>query len=318
MPLGRAEPAARSKPGRSQSTRTMKTRHNLIAFAFLLPTMFMILVFNYYPAIAAFVYSFTDWNGFTAARFVGMKNFGEMFTTTVFSQAFLNLLWMTLVRVVVAISIPLFVAFLIYKVKSPRLQNIYRLMFVFPLVIPMMVVLLLWQFILSPDVGLLNAILSAFGIPESSLPIWLGSPKTALLSLMLIGFPWVDGVALLIYLAGFQSIPRSIVEAATMDGATGLRKLISIELPLVMSQVKLILILTIIGTLQGFQTQLVLTGGGPGYSTTVPGLVMYQEAMRNSRFGFACAIGVVLFILILGLTIFNNKYLKSSTEYGSE
>ncbi|MFC5651213.1 carbohydrate ABC transporter permease [Paenibacillus solisilvae] len=302
----------------SPAVRKHSTRSTIIAYLFLLPTIIMILVFNYYPAIVAFVYSFTDWNGFTRPSFVGIRNFTEMFTTEVFSQAYWNLLWMSLVRVAISITIPLLVAFLIYKVKSPRLQNLYRLLFVFPLVIPMMVILLLWQFIMNPDVGLFNAVLTAFGMPADNLPLWLGSPDTALMSLMLIGFPWVDGVAMLIFLAGFQSIPRSIVEAATMDGATGFRKLISIEIPLVLSQVKLILILTIIGTLQGFQTQLVLTGGGPGYSTTVPGLIMYQEAMSNNRLGFACSVGVILFILIFALTLLNNKYLKSSTEYGAD
>ncbi|MFD0717175.1 carbohydrate ABC transporter permease [Paenibacillus sp. GCM10027626] len=316
--MNRAEPAALPPTPRSARTRKLSARTTAIAYLFLVPTVVMILVFNYYPAIAAFVYSFTDWNGFTQPSFVGLRNFTEMFTTKVFTQAFWNLLWLSLVKVIISITIPLLVAFLIYKVKSSRLQNLYRLLFVFPLVIPMMVILLLWQFILNPDVGLINAILSWLGIPESSLPLWLGSPDTSLISIMLIGFPWVDGVAMLIFLAGFQSIPRSIVEAATMDGAAGLRKLVFIELPLVLSQVKLILILTIIGTLQGFQTQLVLTGGGPGYSTTVPGLIMYQEAMSNNRLGFACAIGVVLFILIFALTLINNKYLKSSTEYGAE
>lgn len=278
----------------------------------------MIGLFNYYPAIAAFVYSFTNWNGFNVPDWVGLNNFKEMFTTAVFSRAFLNLLWFTLFGVATSISIPMLVALAIYKVKHRGVQNVYRLLFVFPLVIPSMVVLLLWQFILNPDVGMLNALLAAFGIPEGKLPIWLGSPDTVVVSLMLIGFPWVHGVSMLIYLAGFQNISRSIVEAATVDGASGFRLFFRIELPLVAAQIKLILILTIIGTLQGFQTQLVLTGGGPGYASTVPGLVMYQEAMINNRMGFACAVGVVLFMLIFTLTFINNKYLKSSTEYGAD
>ncbi|MCD9025370.1 carbohydrate ABC transporter permease [Cohnella silvisoli] len=318
MSYNSADLTVKPVPVPVKAPRVNRKHNNLVAYLFLLPTVVMILVFNYYPALSAFVYSFTNWNGFTTPKFIELQNFAEMFSTAVFSQAFLNLFWLALVRVLTAITVPLIVAFLIYKVRSPRLQNIYRLLFVFPLVIPLMVILLLWQFILNPDVGLINAILSAIGVPESSQPIWLGSPETALISIMLIGFPWVDGVAMLIYLAGFQNIPRSIVEAATVDGAGGFRKLISIEFPLVLSQVKLILILTIIGTLQTFQTQLVLTGGGPGYSTTVPGLVMYQEAMSNNRFGFACAIGVVLFMLIFALTLVNNKYLRSSMEYGSE
>lgn len=295
-----------------------QTRRNLIAFLFLLPTLAMIGLFNYYPAVAAFVYSFTNWNGFSVPDFIGLNNFKEMFTTAVFSKAFLNLLWFSLFGAATSITVPMLVALAIYKVKNRGVQNVYRLLFVFPLVIPSMVILLLWQFLLNPDVGMLNAILSALGVPESKLPLWLGSPDTAVVSLMLIGFPWVNGVSMLIYLAGFQNISRSIVEAATVDGASGFRMFFRIELPLVAAQIKLILILTIIGTLQGFQTQLVLTGGGPGYASTVPGLVMYKEAMVNNRLGFACAVGVVLFLLIFVLTYVNNKYLKSSTEFGTD
>ncbi|MBP1994485.1 carbohydrate ABC transporter permease [Paenibacillus eucommiae] len=295
--------------------RRPKRQNNLIAFLFLLPTVAMILVFNYYPAIAAFVYSFTSWNGFNAPVFNGLDNFREIFGTKVFSQAFWNLLWLTLFQVVASIIFPLLVARMIYKVRNQKLQNVYRMLFVFPLVIPGMIIILLWQFILNPDVGMLNALLSLLGVPEEHLPLWLGSMDTALVSLMLIGFPWVSGVSLLIFLAGFQSIPQEIIESATVDGAKGFRLFYKIEFPLVISQIKLILILTIIGSLQSFQTQLVLTGGGPGYSTTVPGLVMYQEAMINNRMGFACAVGVILFILIFALTIINNKYLKSSTEF---
>ncbi|RAV14832.1 carbohydrate ABC transporter permease [Paenibacillus contaminans] len=305
-------------PGVMQTAfrRPVKRRNNnVIAFLFLLPTLAMIFVFSYYPAIAAFVYSFTKWNGFNAPEFIGFGNFKEIFGTPVFSKAFWNLFWLTLFQIVISIAVPLLVARMIYKVRHGRLQNAYRLLFVFPLVIPGMIIILLWQFILNPDVGMINAALSFLGMPEDRLPLWLASPDTALMSLMLIGFPWVNGVALLIFLAGFQSIPQEIVESATVDGAKGFRIFYRIELPLVMSQIKLILILTIIGSLQGFQTQLVLTGGGPGFSTTVPGLVMYQEAMINNRMGFACAIGVILFILIFVVTYINNKYLQSSTEY---
>jgi raffinose/stachyose/melibiose transport system permease protein len=304
--------------GKITVTRKQRKLTNMKAILFLLPTMIMILMFNYYPAIAAFYYSFTNWDGFTTPIFVGMGNFKEIFTTRVFSEASWNLLYLTLFSLFITLTIPLLVAEFIYKVKQKRMQNFYRLLFVFPLVIPNMVILLLWQFFLNPEVGFINAILSALGVSYDHLPLWLGSPNTALVSMMLIGLPWINGVAVLIYLAGFQSIPMSILEAAQMDGAKGFRLFFSIELPLVVSQIKLLMILTIIGSIQAFQTPLVLTNGGPGYSTTVPGLIMYKEAVLNNRLGFGSAVGVVLFAIILVFTIINNKYLKSSTEYNAD
>lgn len=295
--------------------RRLKLRSQLIAYLFLLPTLVMILLFNYYPAVAAFAYSFTNWNGYSVPDFVGLGNFKNIFKSEVFSSASSNLFWLALFQVVIFTSIPLLVARMIYKVRQPGLQNVYRMLFVFPMVIPGIVIILLWQFILNADIGALNAFLSAIGVPDDRLPLWLGSMKTSLMSLMLIGFPWVSGVSLLIFLAGFQNIPAEIVESATVDGAKGFRIFFKIELPLVMSQLKLVTVLTVISVLQDFKSQLILTGGGPGYSTTVPGLVMYHEAMVKNHMGYASAIGVVLFIVIFVLTYINNKYLNSSTEY---
>ncbi|MCU6709938.1 sugar ABC transporter permease [Paenibacillus sp. J5C_2022] len=282
---------------------------------FVLPTVIMIFTFSYYPAIAAFYYSFTNWDGFRPAQFIGFDNFVSIFTTEEFRQAFLNLLWITLFSVFVTITVPLIVALFIYKIRNQKLQYFYRLLFVFPMVVPAMVGILLWQFILNPDVGLMNAVLSASGVPQDQLPLWLASPKTAMLSLFVMGFPYVSGVNILIYLAGLQNIPKELKEAAIVDGANGFRLFFKIELPLVMSQIKLLVILTVIGVLQSFHIQLVLTGGGPMNSTTVPGYIMYKEAINNNQLGYGCAIGVVLFLLIFTLTVINNKYLKSSTEY---
>jgi ABC-type sugar transport system permease subunit len=106
-----------------------------------------------------------------------------------------------------------------------------------------------------------------------------------------------------------------VIESASLDGATGWKRFRHFDLPLLMGQIKLMVVFSVIGSLQGFQTQLVLSGGGPGYSTMVPGLHMYQNAMEFDRMGYACAIGTVLFVLILALTYINLRYLKSSTEF---
>ncbi|RED52785.1 carbohydrate ABC transporter permease [Cohnella phaseoli] len=288
---------------------------NIKAYLFLLPTIALIMTFSYYPALSAFYYSFTNWDGFLTAKYIGFKNFEIIFTSEEFRQAFLNLFWFSAFNVLTSLTVPLLVALLIYKVKHLKLQNMYRLLFVFPMVVPGMVTILLWQFILNPDVGLINSFLAAIGIPDEKLPLWLASMRMALPSLLLVGFPWVSGVYVLIFLAGFQSIPGSLREAAIVDGANGKILFFRIELPLIMSQIKLIMILTMISVIQTFSLQLVLTNGGPANKTTVPGYIMYREAVINSQLGYACAIGVVLFIMIFLLTIINNKFLKSSTEF---
>ncbi len=133
-----------------------------------------------------------------------------------------------------------------------------------------------------------------------------------------MGFPFAGGINILIYYAGLAGISESVHEAAELDGARGIRKFLKVDVPLVMSQVKLLTILTVIGTVQGFEGMFILTKGGPGFKTMVPGLWMYMNAFSFQRMGYACAIGVILFLLILGLTVLNMRYFRSSEDLTAE
>ncbi len=298
----------------SQKSLWQRAASRKTAYLFLLPTMLLLLTFNYYPALSAIYHSFTMWNGFTEPTFIGIENYVEIFTDPVMKKASSNLIVLALWRMLITLTVPVLVAELIFSVKGKLLQHWYRLLFVIPLIVPRLVTYLLWQFIYEPNVGLLNSFLASVGL-ESWQQTWLGDPKIALYAFMFMGFPWVDGVAVLIYLAGLQAIPRDIYDAALIDGTNVVNRFFRIDLPLIMGQVKLMVILAIIGVLQGFEGQLVLTDGGPGYATTVPGLEMYKQAMEYNRMGFGSAVGVVLFTIILTLTLINNKYLKSDVEY---
>ncbi|MBW7865022.1 MAG: sugar ABC transporter permease, partial [Candidatus Hydrogenedentes bacterium] len=143
---------------------------------------------------------------------------------------------------------------------------------------------------------------------------WLSNPRTALLACAFIGFPFASGMEVLIYYAGLAGIPQSVNEAAALEGCTGLRKFFYIDVPMVMSQLKLILILTVIGGVQAYEGLFILTKGGPGFATTVPALWMYYNAFSFQRMGYACAIGVALFAIIFGITVINLRYFKSTEE----
>jgi raffinose/stachyose/melibiose transport system permease protein len=132
---------------------------------------------------------------------------------------------------------------------------------------------------------------------------------------MFMGFPWVGGVTMLIYLAGFMAIPREIIDAAIVDGAVGWHRFWHIELPLIQGQLKLTVVLAFIGNLQGFQTQLIMTNGGPGYATMVPGLRLYQAAVVDGKLGYASAIGLILFIVIFSLTLINQRYISGGQQF---
>lgn len=284
------------------------------SYLFLAPTFLLLFLFSYYPIFSALGHSFTEWKGSGASTWVGLANFRELFADDVMGEASLNTLKLLGAGIVISLTAPLLAAELIFALRSERAQYLYRVFFVIPMVVPGVVVLLIWGFIYDDNLGLLNQALTALGL-DGLRQSWLGDTRLALYSLMFMGFPWVGGFALLIYYAGLQNIPTDVFESARLDGATGLRRFRHIDLPLLVGQIKLLVVLGFIGGLQGFQTQLLLTNGGPGYATTVPGMHLYQNAISFDRMGYACAIGVVLFFVILGITYLNLKYLRSSTEY---
>lgn len=284
------------------------------SYLLILPTFLLILIFNYYPAASALYHSFFDWNGANVNKFSGLNNFVTMAHDAILWQSFGNLVKLTLISVVISLTFPLGAAALIFHLRDLRLAYFYRVLFVVPMVVPGLVVLMIWRFIYSPNLGLLNQILKAVHL-ESWVRPWLGDFNLALYAIMFIGFPWVAGFATLIYLAGFQSIPAELLDSAAIDGASTRQRFFAVELPLVMSQIKLVVILTVIGSIQSFTTIIVMTNGGPGTKTMVPGLFLYRNAMQYNKMGYACAIGTVLFLITLVLTYLNTRYLKSSVEF---
>jgi len=143
-------------------------------------------------------------------------------------------------------------------------------------------------------------------------PAWLGHSKLVIPSILFWGFPWVGTIGVLIYLAGLQNISQDVYEAAELDGAGWFSKIFQIELPLILTQVRINLIFMTIGTLNSYGMFLILLGpeGGPANKGMVPGLYMYNEGFVNGRFGYACALGMVMFVIIMILTILYNKYVK--------
>jgi len=285
-----------------------------LAYLLLAPLFLALGVFVYYPPLSALYHAFFDWNPAGTSTFVGLANFQGMLSDNVLLASFWNMARLLVFSVVVGVTIPLIVAEMIYAVRHGAVQYAYRVLFLIPVVAPLVVVLLLWKFIYDPNVGLLNDVLGAVGL-GSLQHAWLGEFGTALYALMFIGFPFVSGTSVLIYLAGLMNISGEVMEAAALDGATGLRRILRIDIPLLLGQIKLFIVLGILGVVQGYQTPLILTQGGPGWATEMPGLRMYQVAFEGSRFGYASAIGFVLFLIVLVLTIINFRFIRSSTEF---
>lgn len=299
-PPGLVPPAP---PGLAQ--RVWRSRMH---YAFILPTIALLAVFAYYPVASALYHGFFDWDGFTEAKFVGIDNFTKIAQDPIMRAALGNVLKLALFSVIISVTVPLVVARLILSIKSTRLQYFFRVVFVVPLIMTKVVIYLIWQFVYDPNFGVLNRLLASLHIAPQG---WLGDPKQALYAIMGIGFPWIDGFALLIFTAGLQNIPRELREAAAIDGANAWRRFRRVELPLVRGQIKLIATLSMIWAIQDFTTVFILTQGGPGTATMVPGLALYQAGFQNNQMGYACAIGTVMFLVMLVLTYLNLRYVRS-------
>jgi len=297
-----------------------KVKHHWEIYLFIVPAIAMIALFQYYPALSGVFHSFYRWNGADISEYVGFKNYFQLFKNADFWRSF-DLAFTLGVWNVVKMIPALMVAVCIHRCVSERMQFVYRALFVVPMVIPGLVVVMIWRsFFFEATTGYLNKFLSATHLFDALVwldgffhwggifqhgvnPAWLGDPKLIVVACIVWGFPWVGSFAVLTYLARLQSIPKEIYEAAEVDGASWWTKFVSIEMPLIMSSVKLLLVFVIIDTLKDAGMILALAGmeGGPGGNATVPALFMLRKAFIEQDMGYACAIGIILTCIVLCL-----------------
>jgi len=264
-------------------------------YLLILPTFALILVFSYYPFLQALHKSFFHWDG-QSTSFAGLDNYKRMFTGDVeLGKAARNQIVITVVSILKIVTVPLLVARLMFALTSGWATRTYRIMLLLPMTVPWIVMGYVWKNMYAPK-GVFNTLLAQLGL-ESWAHNWLGDPSMALGSVLFIGFPWAGGIAFLIYLAGFQGIDSSLLESARLDGAGFWRRFLSIELPLVQTQTRILLVLTVLDSLKSYGFLIFLTNGGPAYATLSPGVWIYQNSFVFLRFGYASAIGVVLLLV---------------------
>jgi ABC-type sugar transport system permease subunit len=285
-----------------------------LSYLLLLPTLLLLLTFNYYPAFSGLYHAFTDWTPGARTEWIGLENFEFLLGDRFFWSSFRNTVILVVVTIVKTLTVPLLVAELIFHVRHQRARYWLRTLFIVPLVLPVVVEILLWNNIYDPTIGLLNQTLIALGL-ESWTRVWYGDAAVALAAINFIGFPWVNAFAFLIFYGGLISISDEVFDAGKVDGAAGWTRFWHIDLPLLVGQIKLLVILNFINAIQTFELVYLTTGGGPGAATYTPALELYYMAMRMDRLGVAAAIGMILFAIILAGTVVNMRFVKSSTEY---
>lgn len=318
--MANATLGASSRPAARLPNRSLWKRmaHYWYAYLLLAPSFALLFTFIYYPAGLALVMSFFDWQPPIRADFVGLLNFQRVLADPMFWNSWRNLLWIVLWTFTVPFAMPFIVAETIFNLRSRSSQQFYRMVILIPTLVPGMVTLQLWRWIYSYPNGGLNLLLKAVGLNELVKP-WLGTVSTALPAILFMGFPWIVGSAPLIYLAGLMNIPTEIIDASKIDGCSTIRRILAIDIPQILGQARLFLTFGIIGVFQGFGAQLVLTQGGPYGATMVPGMYLYIKAFGIERFtknypqlGEACAVGVMLFLLISVFSYLGQKYVRTT------
>jgi raffinose/stachyose/melibiose transport system permease protein len=274
---------------------TINSRHQRPPWWFVLPALslfgFVVLV----PSVRGVYYAFTDWNGLDPAfDIVGLGNFAELWRDPDAVQAVGHTLLIAASITVIQNGAGLLLALGVNTIIKSR--NLLRVFLFAPAVITPIVVAYLWRNLLSPD-GAANSLLGAAGL-QSWRQDWLGDPQLALWSVVAVIVWQFAGYSMVIFLAGLQSIPKEIHEAATLDGTGALRRFWSVTRPLLAPAFTINLMLSIIGGLKLFDQVYALTGGGPGHATDTISTLIYKDAFTLGEFGYSIALAVVLTMIV--------------------
>ena len=275
-----------------------ETKRLWTALAFISPWIVGLLVFTVYPLVASLYYSFCDYDVLTRPVWVGLLNYRDMISDRVYWQSLGNTLVFAALSLPLGLLLALALALLLNQ--PVRGRGLYRAIYYLPSLVPAVAGAMVWLWILNGRLDLLNQALAFIGIAHP--PQWLADPAWTKPALVLMSV-WGCGNTVVIYLAALQGVPRALLEAATIDGASAWRRLIHVTLPSISSVIYFNLIVGIIGSLQVFASAFVmLGGGGPDRSALFYAVYLYQNAFEYRQMGYACAMAWILFLIILGLT----------------
>lgn len=273
-------------------------RKNIFILSFLTPPLLIYVVFFIYPFLQSFRISFYKWSGYTKdMEFVGLANFKKMIKDSAVFSAFKNDLFFIVVASVLIFIIAMFFAVTFTSKNYPEI-GFYRVLYFFPNMLSIVIVALIWMFIYNPSFGLINGILQFFGYEGESIAL-LGSTKTVLAALVAPQVWMQLGFYMVLFIAAINTVPKSLYEAADIDGASNFRKFSSITLPSIWYTIQISIIFFIINTVNNaFALISVTTKGGPYGSSEVLTTYYYKQAFVNSDFGYGTAIALSLFIFM--------------------
>jgi multiple sugar transport system permease protein len=287
-----------------------RTSDWLWALVFILPQLIGLIVFSLGPLLFAFYISLTSWDGFGNKTFIGFGNFVEQFQSPELRIALTNTLWYTAIAVPGGMILALLIALGLNNVRG---KTAYRLFYFMPVVTSSVAVSVIWLYLLNGDFGIINAYLRTwFGLNP---PNWLVDDRFVIPAIALVGIWWGLGFNMVIFLAGLQNVPQSLVEAAQIDGANKWQTFRNVTLPILSPTTFFVLILSVIGSFQVFDQAYVMTSGGPGRASYTMVYHIFRLAFENFTFGKSSAAAVILFAIILVLTVIQFQVQKRWVHY---
>ena len=282
----------------------------LTALAFLSPNLAGFLVFTLLPLGAALILAFAEWDTANPIVFVGLKNFLRLFKDETFKISLVNTLYYTVATVPLTMICSLGIALVLNrKIKA---RGFFRSAFFFPYVVSMVAVAVVWNMLLHPTMGPVNNFLSFLGVAKP--PGWTASTEWAMPAVILASVWRQAGFFMVIYLAGLQGIPRSLYEAAEMDGAGAWARFWKVTFPGLAPVTFFVSVMLVINGFKIFDLIIVMTDGGPGRATNVLVYDIYYTAFMSFRFGYASAISMVLLIIVLAITVLQFQLEKRMRE----
>lgn len=278
---------------------------NWTAYLYILPIMVLSFALVYYCIIDTVIVSFTDWDGMSDTfNWVGWLNYAKMLKDKVFWTSVIN----NLLFFVGTVFIQAFLGFVLAVLLKKRLpgSNVFKVIYFMPIAMATSIITAIFRIIMNPTNGALNQFFRAIHLDGLALN-WLGDPKIALISVIIVNiFQWM-GFSMVTYYAGLMSLPDDVYEAAKIDGAGFWRTTFSITLPMLKGTTNVLIILGIVGSLKTFDIVKLLTGGGPGRSTTVMNTYLYEKAFKDFNAGGAASIGVAILIIAIVMSFLQIK-----------
>ncbi|MGC4878991.1 carbohydrate ABC transporter permease [Micromonospora sp. DT43] len=275
------------------------SRNTVAGWSFILPNFLGFAVLTLLPVVVLFYVAFTNWNVFGVAEWTGTANFRRMWDDASFWTALRNTVYYAVFHIPLTLAAALGLALLLNR--KLRGVRFFRTVAFFPYITSIVAIAVVWNQLFSPEYGPINALLGAVGVDDP--PGWTASATWSMPAVIIVGTWRYMGYYMLLFLAGLQTIPTQLYEAAETDGASPWQRFVHVTLPGLRTTTFFVTVLLTIESFKVFDLILVMTGGGPGQSTLVLSQYIYQKGFEENQFGYASAVSIVLFAICFGITV---------------